>query len=52
MSWSNKDKSPDRIDRGRLLTPDGNQILVGPNEDEILIYQEETDLWTRKQREA
>lgn len=52
MSWSNKERSPDRVDRGRLLTPDSSQVLLGSAEDEILIYQEETDLWTRKQRES
>ena len=31
--------------RDRILTPDGNQILVGSGQDMVLIYQEESDYW-------
>lgn len=52
MSWTNKERIPAQIDRGRLLSPNGDQILLGSAEDEVLIYQEETDLWTNKQRNS
>jgi hypothetical protein len=50
MSWSNETKIPSRTDRGRILTPDGDQILVGQDEDLVLIYQEDRDLWDRLQK--
>jgi len=48
--WTDKTKTSASLSRGRLLTPDGNQILVGSSEDEVLIYQEYTDLWTNKSK--
>jgi hypothetical protein len=41
-----KAKTPSKIERGRILTPDSLQILVGASKDEVLIYQEERSFWT------
>ena len=54
--WSNKTKNSaltptlktkieTRLERGRLLTPDGNQILVGLGENLILIWQALGSRW-------
>lgn len=60
MSWTNKSKTDESGDwtdknkisatffRGRLLTHDSNQILVGDGEDKILIYQAYTESWGNK----
>lgn len=40
-SWLNTDKERIIYERGRILTPDGDQVLVGPLESLILIWQEE-----------
>jgi hypothetical protein len=48
MSWTNKNKVSSTITRGRILTPDGNQILLGSSEDLILIYQEQSDYWQKR----
>ena len=62
MAWSNKSKTDESGDygdkpkisatlfRGRLLTPDGNQILVGESLNEILIYQEYLENWGYKSK--
>jgi hypothetical protein len=50
MSWTNKSKISATLFRGRLLTPDSNQILVGESEDEILIYQEYLENWGYKSK--
>lgn len=50
MSWSNKGKTSATLQRGRLLTPDGNQVLVGSSVDEVLIYQEAGDSYTKKSK--
>ena len=47
-NWTDKTKISATLFRGRLLTPDGNQILVGESVDEILIYQEYTENWAKK----
>jgi hypothetical protein len=52
MTWLNKTKVETRIDRGRILTPDGNQILVGAGEDVTLIYQVEGSLWGNNAKTA
>ncbi len=48
--WSSKNKIKTSQELGRILTYDGSQILVGENVDEILIYQEYYDYWTRKSK--
>lgn len=48
MAWTNKSKTSALLQRGRLLTPDGNQILVGSSVDEVLIYQEFGDSYSEK----
>lgn len=40
-----KNKVATKYELGYLVTPDGAQILVGENEDLILIYQEEETFW-------
>lgn len=48
--WGDKSKTSATLFRGRLLTPDNNQILVGESEDEILIYQEYLENWANKSK--
>jgi hypothetical protein len=50
MAWSNKTKVSSTIERGRILTPDGNQILLGADEDLVLIYQSQDDYWSNKSK--
>lgn len=61
MTWTNKSKNtgatptyktkiPSLEGRGRILTPDGLQILVGTNENLVLIFQEDTSLWNNKSK--
>lgn len=47
-NWSDKNKISATLYRGRLLTPDGNRILVGESVDKILIYQEFEEDWGKK----
>jgi hypothetical protein len=44
-----KSKIETRINRGFIITPDNFQILVGANEDLVLIYQDEGTLWNSRQ---
>jgi len=48
--WGDKSKKSATLFRGRLLTPDSNQILVGESEDKILIYQEYLENWGCKSK--
>ena len=48
--YTNKSKTSATLFRGRLLTPDGNQILVGASENEILIWQEYLENWGHKSK--
>lgn len=48
MAWTNKTKVSTNKERGRILTPDGSQVLVGASETEILIYQAEETEWLKK----
>lgn len=50
--WTNKTKTLSKDERGRLLTPDSSQILVGASEDEVLIYQQEESFWTNKTKDS
>lgn len=50
MAYTNKSKTSTTLQRGRLLTPDDNQILVGSSTDEVLIYQEYKDTWSKKSK--
>ncbi len=54
--WSNKTKNSaptpslknkvaTKIERARILTPDGNQILVGPSCNFILVWRKELSFW-------
>lgn len=54
--WSNKSKNSaetpslvtkieTRLERGRILTPDGHQVLMGSGENLILIWQALGTLW-------
>lgn len=56
MAWTNKTKNPagtstqkekiaTETQMGRILTPDGNPILLGQNEDLVLIWQRRASLW-------
>lgn len=48
--WTNKNKISATLFRGRLLTPDSNQILVGESEDEIMIWQAYLENWAMKSK--
>jgi hypothetical protein len=48
MAWSNKTKILTDLDRGRILTIDKKQILAGPDENKILIYQAKESKWSKK----
>ncbi len=50
--WTNKTKDSSTIERGRILTPDGNQILLGADEDLVLIYQTRSDYWQRTLKQS
>ena len=54
--WSNKSKNSaetpslvtkieTKLERGRILTPDGHQVLVGSGENLILIWKALGTLW-------
>jgi hypothetical protein len=56
MTWTGKTKNSGntpsyksriatRIERGYILTPDNQDVLVGSDEDLVLIYQDESSLW-------
>ncbi len=46
--WAGKAKIVSQSDRIRLLTPDGNQVLVGPDEDLVLITAQAQSSWNLK----
>lgn len=48
MAWTNKNKKSATLFRGRILTPDKNQILVSDPVDKILIYQSYLENWGYK----
>jgi len=50
MTWTNKSKTSSSTPRGRLLTPDSNQILVGSSESEIMIWQAYAENWTNRSK--
>lgn len=50
MSWIHKVKVPQQEEGGEILTPDLHQILVGADEDQVLLYQDEFNNWTEKAR--
>lgn len=50
MSWELTPKIPSRVPDGEILTPDQQQILVGENEDKVLIYEQGFDRWTLRQK--
>jgi hypothetical protein len=50
MPWINKAKVLQSGDEEEILTPDSAQILVGPGEDEVLIYQKAYSNWSTKTR--
>lgn len=43
--WSNKFKQEQVAEEMRIVTPDGNNILVGSEEKEILTYGLEESSW-------
>lgn len=45
MSWSTEQKIIEQSPNGEILTPDGQQILVGEFENEVLIYLLGFDNW-------
>lgn len=49
-TWGLKTKISTMIDRGRILTHDNNQVLVGSLEDEVLVWQAASDTWIRKSK--
>lgn len=44
MAWANKTKISQEVEQ-KILTPDGEDILVGVDEDEILTYAEAISNW-------
>lgn len=48
MSWTNKARNLATFEDEEILTPDLHTILVGSDEDQILLYQEAGDLWNNK----
>lgn len=45
-----KEKVPTSTPKGRILTPDGNQILVGSSSNLVLIHQEYFSEWVNKDK--
>lgn len=50
MTWSTKAKVEQSGDEEDILTPDGQQILLGSLEDQVLIYQEGFSNWDLKSK--
>jgi len=48
MSWETKIKIEQQGDDEEIHTPDGSQILVGVDEDQVLLYQEGFNNWELK----
>ena len=48
MSWQIKAKVPQSGDDEEIRTPDGQQIMVGAAEDQILLYQIAFNNWLKK----
>lgn len=48
MSWTNKTRNLATFDDEEILTPDLHTILVGADEDQILLYQLAGDLWDNR----
>lgn len=48
MSYRLKTKIPQKGSDERILTPDLFEILVGENEDQILLYQRDFSFWNLK----
>jgi hypothetical protein len=51
LSWDLKTKTNQVIGSMKIVTPDGNYILVGENENEILTYQAISSVWEKMQKE-
>lgn len=49
-SWTNKPKTQTELGIEYILTPDGERILVGASEDQPLIYQIASSLWSLKNK--
>lgn len=47
-TWSNKPRNPASITDEEILTPDLQEILVGADEDQVLLYQEGSSIWSNK----
>ncbi len=52
MAWEVKTKIPQQGDDEEILTPDGQQILVGASEDQVLLYQIAFSNWGLKSKQA
>lgn len=52
MSWSTKTKIAQGGNDEEIQTPDGQQILVGSSEDEVLLYQEAYTNWDLKSKQV
>jgi hypothetical protein len=52
MSWQIKAKVPQSGDDEEIRTPDGQQIMVGAAEDQILLYQIAFNNWSIKTKTA
>jgi hypothetical protein len=50
VAWTPKAKITTVIERGRILTHAGDQVLVGSLEDEVLIWQAASDIWLHKSK--
>jgi hypothetical protein len=52
MSWNTKTKIVQQSEDVEIRTPDGQQILVGAAEDQVLLSQEAFNNWTNKTKIA
>ncbi len=51
-TWAQSSKVINEVANSEILTPDGQQILVGSSEDEVLIYAEGYDNWSEDSKNS
>jgi hypothetical protein len=52
MAWSTKEKIISDAPSGKILTPDGYQVLVGTSENLVLIWKEAIDKWAQSTKQS
>lgn len=50
MTWGNKAKVQTETPSFKILTPDGNRIIVGSSAKYVLIYSTSSSEWTKKSK--